>query len=414
MKSQFQISGNPLSPRYKAKRKVAALGMAPATQSNAIAILGVPYIFSQSMLHVSILAFTFGYIDAVAFARFGLFISGQTGNLILSALRETDFLAVKGKRLSLVTVSLTVTAETIFGPLLSCALLEHTNSREKALACLVCLLTVVIVAIDTSTYLTVNQNSSGDEGFYAENYALFLSFPVGALAHWAMKTSFTSAFMTLNFMKTAEFLYRRFRGISQGGPKLRGDIVLTCAMILAFVVGTYAGACIHARLCQIGPHAAAWSLLPLGCLSPLHLWVGGCLSNVGLLKKACQCAYFSSFSSPADSSSSAGAGVGAGAAEDATPATEHGRVKSIRIASARNPLGTDAEQEQDAIPPAQRLHGSLLPRRRSSGLAFLVPTIIEMDLNLSPAPAMIADEFDEQDVSIVQHTNGTVEIRRHE
>ena len=189
--SRFQVShgdrGNPLSPKFKAKQKLPVLGPAVLKPSDTFVFLGVTFVFSYSTLHLCILGFTFGYIDTISFCRFGLFISGQTGNLVLSALRETDQYAVVSKQVSIITVALLVTTETILGPIISCALLEFTNSREKALAVMILLLTVILLAVDVSTYfLAMTPNN-----FYPSNFALFLSLPVGALTHWTMKSTYT-------------------------------------------------------------------------------------------------------------------------------------------------------------------------------------------------------------------------------
>ena len=88
--------------------------------------------FAYSISHLCLLGFTFGYIDTNSFARFGLYVSLQTGNFVNSALRLNGVTSASTHAIDISMIVLCALCGVIIGPWFSCALLEYFDSRSKA------------------------------------------------------------------------------------------------------------------------------------------------------------------------------------------------------------------------------------------------------------------------------------------
>lgn len=103
-----------------------------------------------------------------------------------------------------------------------------------------------------------------DVPIFQREFALIaLAVSNGALLFWGVKLGYSYAVHTLTLLRISEAGYKVFRGISQGGSKLRGDVLTILSILFFFIVGASVG--IH-----VSEKIQFWSLFPL---IPLHIFL---------------------------------------------------------------------------------------------------------------------------------------------
>jgi uncharacterized membrane protein YoaK (UPF0700 family) len=103
-----------------------------------------------------------------------------------------------------------------------------------------------------------------DVPIFQREFALIaLAISNGALLFWGVKLGYSYAVHTLTLLRISEAGYKVFRGISQGGSKLRGDVLTILSILFFFIVGASVG--IH-----VAEKIQFWSLFPL---IPLHIFL---------------------------------------------------------------------------------------------------------------------------------------------
>ena len=90
---------------------------------------------------------------------------------------------------------------------------------------------IVILIVDLVAYRSDNQYKF---------CAVLLALSAGSFLHWVLKLGFTPALMTGNGLKLFEALFRLLFNISQGGQKLRGDLLTILSMLSCFILGSFA------------------------------------------------------------------------------------------------------------------------------------------------------------------------------
>lgn len=182
-------------------------------------------IFTGSLTLYASMAFIAGYVDVNSIQRFGVLVSLATGNLASGAISAVQGDFSKASLCFLMSFSVTC-----LGALFSSALLHYFKCRRKALNGIIFTSCIIFTFVDI---LTKYRN---------ENYrfcAVLLALTSGATLHWVLKLGFTTALMTINGLKLFEALFRLTFNISQGGQKLRGDLLTIVSIILSFIAGTF-------------------------------------------------------------------------------------------------------------------------------------------------------------------------------
>lgn len=247
-----------------AKAKILAMVAFPPEKEQTV-WLGKKIAFAYSVSHLCLLSFTFSWMDTVSFARFGVYITLQTGNFVNSSLRVDGASNCSVKVISVYMMIICAIFGVFIGPWFSCSLLEYFNSREKAYVVIVTSMSVAFICID---FIVVSQKYKKFDGDDHEVLAVVMAFFGGALVHWAQKLTYTTMLMTLNLVKLSEFMYRLLRDIAQGGARLRGDMIIVTSIVISFITASFIAGAVYLR--------TDYALCPLAALLPLHLWLGNC------------------------------------------------------------------------------------------------------------------------------------------
>ncbi len=154
-----------------------------------------------------------------------------TGNIVLGVI------AISNGEINQAMISFAMSfCTTIVGGQLSCLVIENTSSRGQALFAFTFLSVVALIANElVLVYQIINR----------DYFALLLAATSGAVLHWHQKTGYTHSLYTMNLIKVSESIYRFTRNISQGGAKLRGDLLVILGMFASFI-----GGAIVCQLCQ--------------------------------------------------------------------------------------------------------------------------------------------------------------------
>lgn len=230
------------------KRTAPALTLYTHPPSPPIMILGKKVIFSGSLLIYTTMAFIAGYLDSICVSRFGVYVTMSTGNMVIGASA-----AVAGDiSLSVLCFTMSIST-TVLGGLLGCYIMEIFPVKTHSLTVLNILSVLAIQFTSVMNLLgQIDYHKSGSNPYVA----LTMAATSGALLHWTIKLGYTHALYTINLLKCSEALYRTLYNISQGGAKLRGDMIIVLSMLVSFILGCFVATVINIYL-------GGYSLLPV-------------------------------------------------------------------------------------------------------------------------------------------------------
>jgi len=240
------------------ERALGAVSYPPISKYTVIC--GVNFHFQYSFWHLLLIAFTYGYVNAYSLVKYGVFSTMVTGNCInmAAALAAGDY----SRTWYLATI---IVSQSLFGPLLSCVLLDVTNSRSRSYIWMSGLLCLTCFIVDILHSCTITD--------YCDNDALnlfelcLLGFTSGALMHWTSKLGYVPMFATGNLLRLSEACYRMCFNIGLGGPKLRGDMVILTFNFLVFV----SSVAVHSLYIE----RSNLTLFVVTATFPLHVWFSG-------------------------------------------------------------------------------------------------------------------------------------------
>lgn len=226
-------------------------------------LFGVRFLFSYSILHLALFAFTFTYVNILTLYEFTVYSSLMTGNFLNAALEfEAKLYMDVLFRFSLIVACTTV------GTAVDCYLLTHIDSRKNVFAILMLMFVASVVLVD------VVSDSTGRPG---GRYSLtLLCITSGALVHWSQKLGYICSAMTGNMFKIAEIIFNFLSGYDVGGPKMHGEALIYVAIFSSSVTGA---------LCAVYMlrHSELVALYPLLTTVPLHLYLAGCFEEWGFI-----------------------------------------------------------------------------------------------------------------------------------
>ena len=229
-------------------------------------LCGVRFLFSYSILHLALFAFTFTYVNILTLYEFTVYSSLMTGNFLNAALEFEAKLYMD----VLFRFSLIVACTTI-GTAVDCYLLTHIDSRRNVFAVLMLMFVASVVLVD------VVSDSTGRPG---GRYSLtLLCITSGALVHWSQKLGYICSAMTGNMFKIAEIIFNFLSGYDVGGPKMHGEALIYVAIFTSSVTGALSAV-------YMLKHSELVALYPLLTTVPLHLYLAGCFEEWGFLSRA--------------------------------------------------------------------------------------------------------------------------------
>ena len=267
---ELQVKSDGANASLKApKKSSAALGVAKFNPTHVYHIFGYDFLFAYNLGHIMTVSIMLGYINQHAFARYGLFATLQTGNLIFLAV-STDTHNNQGYPIytNVTLLCCSVLVGGLCGPWPTCAFLEMFGDRIKAYTALsFCLLSACIASLCFDIYIDDDDFTGDAEDINSVyNYTVLLIIFCGsAIAHWTTKLGFLTGLNTGNMMKIGETLYKLVRNITQGGKKLRGDMVIVSSIVICFFVGAALSSVANAEL------TTTRSLIPLIIFIPFDL-----------------------------------------------------------------------------------------------------------------------------------------------
>jgi uncharacterized membrane protein YoaK (UPF0700 family) len=220
-------------------------------------IFGDSYTFAYSLIHLSLLSFTFGFANVNSLLRFGVFSAMMSGNAIL------NFLDLEIGDYRDICFNLSIILSFLFGTLLSCFILEKTNDRYVSFG--------IIYLCVVLTVCLVEINEIISHGNCTRYLMCFVSCAMGGISEWTTKLGYVVMFQTGNLMRLTEMIFKFICGYSQGGNKLRGDGIITVFIIIAYFVGGVFSTFTVFKL----------SMFPIVFLFPFHLYFSGCLHHYG-------------------------------------------------------------------------------------------------------------------------------------
>lgn len=212
--------------RYKYRSE--ALALYTHKPSKPVIIFGKKCVFSGYLTFYMLIAFASGWLDVHTLDQFGVYVTMSTGNIVSAAIATAsgEFSEAGIKYISIV-------GNVFLGVILSCHLLERTQSRKKAFEIIVLMTIVSIIVTEVIEKFHMRQ-----EGFCV----ILLATVSGAVLHLVLKLGFTTSLMTVNFLKISESFYRLWAGVHQGGAKLRGDAITILSIFFSFLGGTFVSA----------------------------------------------------------------------------------------------------------------------------------------------------------------------------
>ena len=220
---------------------------------------GIQFIFSYSILHLSLFAFTFMYLNVLTLYKFGVFSTLMTGNLVDATL-DINPVTYPDTLFKLTLIFCC----TMVGTGLSSFLLMKLRNREDSLGVLMLLLFISCILLDFIDDLT------------SSRYVLcVLSATSGGLIHWSQKLGYVCSAMTGNMFKLAEVAFKVYAGYDVGGPKEHGDaLILLCITFWAMAGGLTSLGMISAFI-----DVEYVIFIPVFAVIPLHLHFAGCLNR---------------------------------------------------------------------------------------------------------------------------------------
>jgi hypothetical protein len=226
-------------------------------------LFGVRFIFSYSILHLSLFSFTYTYLNILTLFEYKVYSSLMTGNFFNSAL---DF---ESKLYMDVLFRLTLIVScTTLGTFVDCYLLLHMKNRRNAFAVLMLMLVASVILAD------IIHDSTDDGG---GRYSLaVLCVTSGALVHWSQKLGYICSAMTGNMFKIAELMFNFFNGYDVGGPKMHGEALIYVSIFASALVGALSAI-------YMFRHGEVVALYGLIATVPFHLYLAGCLEEWGLI-----------------------------------------------------------------------------------------------------------------------------------
>lgn len=82
-----------------------------------------------------------------------------------------------------------------------------------------------------------------------------LIFSFGMENMWTNRIGYTPQMMTGNFQKGSDFLYKIITRTKIGGPKEKGDAVITCSILISYFIG----ALVSATIVYVSPSSGGWA-----------------------------------------------------------------------------------------------------------------------------------------------------------
>lgn len=228
-------------PRETKRQDILGQMSVPVEKMHKFRYFGIKFYTMGCLFELLLLAFLFGYMDVFTIIKYDIFTTTMTGNVITMAQASVD------NKPNLVGLTIAVIfCHTFFGAMLSSRLLTMTHDRNK---------TLFILLVLQGAMLMVDLVATNLRGTPPSEYVIILALFQGALFHWSSKTGFSTALQTINLQRIAEATYRYVFRYSQGGPKLRGDMLYTFMIIIAFIIGSF--------FCAVmNKHVPKFALLP--------------------------------------------------------------------------------------------------------------------------------------------------------
>ncbi len=231
--------------------------------TDVFTINGVSYAFACSVSHLSLLAFLFCYTNVTTYFKFGCFSSMMTGNFILMVIDiETNNFDLAVFKLVVILCNI------LGGTFLDCILSKYYNDRRDVFAINLLLLTIGL-------FIT-NLEFMFESISYNRYYVCIETIVMGSLFHWSSKLGYVVVFQTGNLVKLAEALFKYLFGYTQGGVKLRGDIIILLTNVISYGIG----AAIAAPVVRYNFESSA----PLLVTFPFQLYFAGCFEKWGWFK----------------------------------------------------------------------------------------------------------------------------------
>ena len=161
--------------------------------------------------------------------------------------------------------------------------MEWVQSYKMAYAIISATVCVACLCVDV---FEAEEKAYGTAFQKREFFVASLAISMGMMMHWCGKLGFVVLFITANGQKLVESGYKLCFKFYQGGAKLRGDATTILIIVLMFIAGSIAGAFATQALAN---NDYAWSLIPVTCTYPLHLWLAGCIEIdiTAWFKRAC-------------------------------------------------------------------------------------------------------------------------------
>ena len=244
-------------------------------------ILGVKVAFTYSILHLSLLAFMFTYLNIIVLFEFGVYPTLMTGNYFTMALNINLYQYYDALFRLIIIISCS-----LFGTFLDCYLLVKLKSRENAFAIIMLGLIPSVILVDVVSDMIVSVN----KGRYTLCLLCIIS---GALVHWTQKLGYVCTAMTGNMFKLAELIFSWSCGYDIGGPRMHGEVLI----LLSIFFWSLTGAAVAVIVIKFGTERA--ELLPLLLCVPPNLYFGGCFEAWGWLNPEAEASSDCGSSTPA-------------------------------------------------------------------------------------------------------------------
>lgn len=233
------------------------------TPTDVFTIFNVTYAFACSVSHLMLLAFLFCYTNVTTYFKFGCFSSMMTGNFILMVID------IEKNEINLAVFKLIVIICNILGgTFLDCILSKYFVDRRDVFA--INLLLLLIGIFITNLEFIFKPIA------YNKYYVCIETIIMGSLFHWSSKLGYVVVFQTGNLVKLAEALFKYLFGYSQGGVKLRGDIIILLTNVISYGIGAAVSASVVRYKIE--------SSVPLFVTFPFQLYFAGCFEKWGWFK----------------------------------------------------------------------------------------------------------------------------------